>query len=385
MMMAFGNRYRFVIAFLIFCSTTAIYIGRINLSIAIVEMSLKSNKTNNNILTDACPAQTKSINQSTIIEDKQTHSDKAKKFDWNETKQGIILGAFFWGYVLFQIPGGRMAEMYGPRFTVISLSIIGGAIGTIITSALSGHLAKNGFAGCLKAKKDQNVVEEQVKKKKPFPWIKVLTSRALLSEIAVKICTNWVYSLVLLKGPAYMDAVLSMPLETIGYYSAVMSFTSGISHFLSGVMADYLIRIKLFGSKTNIRKIFQGVCVFGTVIFICLIPSTNCDQKIFLLIMICSQVTFGFEAGGELPLPSDLSNEYSATLFAICNMFGMITAFVGPYLTGIVLDMEPNRPKRQWSYVGTIQYDGWHKMKYESICAIFWMYQIAAQKCYSAG
>ena len=138
MMMAFGNRYRFVIAFLIFCSTTAIYIGRINLSIAIVEMSLKSNKTNNNILTDACPAQTKSINQSTIIEDKQTQSDKAKKFDWNETKQGIILGAFFWGYVLFQIPGGRMAEMYGPRL-LVTIGIFGTGVINLLTPLLANY------------------------------------------------------------------------------------------------------------------------------------------------------------------------------------------------------------------------------------------------------
>ena len=32
---------------------------------------------------------------------------------WNESQQGIILGMFFYGYVLTQLPGGRLAEIIG--------------------------------------------------------------------------------------------------------------------------------------------------------------------------------------------------------------------------------------------------------------------------------
>ena len=32
---------------------------------------------------------------------------------WHESKQGIILGMFFYGYVLTQLPGGRLAEIVG--------------------------------------------------------------------------------------------------------------------------------------------------------------------------------------------------------------------------------------------------------------------------------
>ena len=33
--------------------------------------------------------------------------------DWHESQQGIILGMFFYGYVLTQLPGGRLAEIIG--------------------------------------------------------------------------------------------------------------------------------------------------------------------------------------------------------------------------------------------------------------------------------
>ena len=50
--------------------------------------------------------------------------------------------------------------------------------------------------------------------------------------------------------------------------------------------------------------------------------------------MIVGQATFGMQAGGELPLPSDMTHEFTATIFSIANMFGMTTGFIGPYLTG---------------------------------------------------
>lgn len=37
------------------------------------------------------------------------------EFQWDEYQQGIILGSFFWGYIVTQLPGGRLAEMFGAR------------------------------------------------------------------------------------------------------------------------------------------------------------------------------------------------------------------------------------------------------------------------------
>lgn len=116
--------------------------------------------------------------------------------------------------------------------------------------------------------------------------------------------------------------------------------------------ADFVIKRRWFGaSKTPVRKIFEGLATFGTSAFLLFIPLVGCDRALFLLLFIASQATFGMQAGGELPLPSDMSHEFTATLFAIANMFGMSTGFIGPYLAGIILDMDASRPRRQWSYI----------------------------------
>lgn len=53
-------------------------------------------------------------------------------FYWSEQLQGVILGAFFWGYVITHIPGGILAEKYGGKYT-LSLGILSTAIFTLLT------------------------------------------------------------------------------------------------------------------------------------------------------------------------------------------------------------------------------------------------------------
>ena len=37
------------------------------------------------------------------------------EFNWDETQQGIILSAFFYGYVTTQIAGGMLSERFGGK------------------------------------------------------------------------------------------------------------------------------------------------------------------------------------------------------------------------------------------------------------------------------
>ena len=40
-------------------------------------------------------------------------------FVWDKSMQGMMLGSFFWGYVLTQIPGGILAERFGPKIVFL--------------------------------------------------------------------------------------------------------------------------------------------------------------------------------------------------------------------------------------------------------------------------
>lgn len=53
-------------------------------------------------------------------------------FDWDEATQGIILGSFYYGYVLTHVPGGMLSERYGGKW-LLGLGLLSTAICTIIT------------------------------------------------------------------------------------------------------------------------------------------------------------------------------------------------------------------------------------------------------------
>ncbi|CAL4153453.1 unnamed protein product [Meganyctiphanes norvegica] len=102
---------RYLVASLCFLSTMFNYMLRVNINFAITAMvAVKSNATNSSSTngSDTCGFQD--------IEEHHTEYDG--EFEWDEWTQGIILGSFSWGYIITQIPGGRLAEKVGPRLVI---------------------------------------------------------------------------------------------------------------------------------------------------------------------------------------------------------------------------------------------------------------------------
>jgi MFS transporter, ACS family, D-galactonate transporter len=48
----------------------------------------------------------------------------ATEFDLDPARQGLLLSSFFWTYALMQVPGGLLADRYGPRI-VVALATLG--------------------------------------------------------------------------------------------------------------------------------------------------------------------------------------------------------------------------------------------------------------------
>ena len=91
-----------------------VYAMRVNLSVAIVYMVNNTALNYNNNYTE--------INS--IYKD--------GTFLWDESQQGIILGMFFYGYVLTQVPGGRLAEIVGGKW-LMGVGVLITAIFTLLT------------------------------------------------------------------------------------------------------------------------------------------------------------------------------------------------------------------------------------------------------------
>lgn len=56
----------------------------------------------------------------------------SQKFQWSAYEQNLVLGCFFWGYILTELPGGRLAELVGGR-RVFGHSMLWASVLTLLT------------------------------------------------------------------------------------------------------------------------------------------------------------------------------------------------------------------------------------------------------------
>jgi len=115
-------KYRYVFAVLGSMGMAIIYGLKVNLSVAIVAM----------------------INQTAVAAGSadgvqgppQVEAVLDGPFLWSEKQKGAILSAYFFGYFVTQLPGGRLAELYSGKYVFLAAVLIN-AIGTILSPVLA--------------------------------------------------------------------------------------------------------------------------------------------------------------------------------------------------------------------------------------------------------
>ncbi|GBN37292.1 Sialin [Araneus ventricosus] len=107
---------RYVLTFLTFLGLGIQYTQRVNLNVTMVAMvnstsiAVKENET----LSDECPNIFSAANV--------TREYPEGKYTWSPSTQGVILGAFYYGYVFTPLLGGRLSELLGAKW------LLGGGI-----------------------------------------------------------------------------------------------------------------------------------------------------------------------------------------------------------------------------------------------------------------
>ncbi|XP_050540926.1 sialin-like isoform X2 [Daktulosphaira vitifoliae] len=132
---------RWVMAIMGMLGVTMAYVMRGCLSITITQM-VKPNRENatnykGNESLNYCPMPNIKINQQNNISDK----DYSDRFDWDQETQGLILSAFYYGYIITHIPGGLLSQKFGGKHTM-GLGILSTAIFTLFTPMVARMGAK---------------------------------------------------------------------------------------------------------------------------------------------------------------------------------------------------------------------------------------------------
>jgi MFS family permease len=69
----------------------------------------------------------------------QVEGETQGEFTWSEVEQSIILSSFFWGYLVFQVPGGRVAEVIGAKRVFGGAVLINGALSLVLPFLARTH------------------------------------------------------------------------------------------------------------------------------------------------------------------------------------------------------------------------------------------------------
>ncbi|KAM7292517.1 sialin [Ixodes scapularis] len=104
---------------------------RVNLNVALVAMVNHTAVQENTVPSD-CPLPSAGGNETSAVL-------KDGPFAWDPVAQGVVLGAFFYGYIVTPIPGGRMAERFGAKWLF--------GLGTLFTGLLSLAIPSAAYAG----------------------------------------------------------------------------------------------------------------------------------------------------------------------------------------------------------------------------------------------
>ncbi|XP_012545589.1 putative inorganic phosphate cotransporter [Bombyx mori] len=124
---------RYVLAVMGLLAIANAYTMRVCLNLAITQMVKKNVAVEGDEHYDpnACPDLNIVANATSPVL-AYYRADDAVLFEWSEATQGLILGSFYYGYVLTHIPGGMLAERFGGKW-VLGLGLLSTAICTFIT------------------------------------------------------------------------------------------------------------------------------------------------------------------------------------------------------------------------------------------------------------
>ena len=106
-----------------------IYGLKVNLSVAMVAMV-------NNTAVAAMANDTGGHGHDPEEEDKEGDGFPDGPFVWSSKEQGAVLSAYFLGYFVTQIPGGRMAELFSGKYVFLA-AVLMNTVGTLLSPVLA--------------------------------------------------------------------------------------------------------------------------------------------------------------------------------------------------------------------------------------------------------
>ncbi|CAG5038399.1 unnamed protein product [Parnassius apollo] len=372
------------------------------------------------------------VNMSMAIVD-MTNPEKEKHFDWSHSVQAMILSSFFWGYIILQLPAGELARHVGGKILItVAVSINSllsllmptaaehggwqlvctcrvlqgltqgfvyptmhhlvsqwipseenGLLATIIYAGaqlgIAFQLIISGFIaaawgwqaifytnavlglswtvaylmfGSSSPEQSKIISKEELKyiqislgradnqKCQPAPWSKIVTCLPLWAAVISHCGQNWGFFTLMTEMPTYMAKVLGVNLKNNGVLSSLPYLAMFLLSFPMGMMTDIILGHGWI-STSNTRRLFNTIGLWGPAIALLGLSYTPEGNTLLAVIMLTLSV--GVNAGqyaGYMLVIIDLAPNFSGSMMGISNFFANIISIIAPLVCGFIVQDE---------------------------------------------
>ncbi|KAK4324798.1 hypothetical protein Pmani_004588 [Petrolisthes manimaculis] len=288
------------------------------------------------------------------------HGEMEGELDWDEITQGLVLGAFFYGYWATQVTGGRLSEVYGTR-VVFGVCVFAGGVSAVFTPlAARWHymalFALRVIQGLFQGASLPCIFPLMIRWFPPLERARFIAYVLFCNNISIT-ATLPLCGLVIgtLGWPAafYVTATLSFAWCFLWYFcmydepdqhpslyvlqNGMLSALPFLCRYLGAVVAatvgEKLLIHKVLSVITT-RRIFSAIAMFGPAVNLLVVSFSGC-QPTTVIVVLC----LGFFFNGSITIGLfanrvDISNNFTGTLSGIVNGSANAIAFVVPLVVG---------------------------------------------------
>nr|XP_006816622.1 PREDICTED: vesicular glutamate transporter 2-like [Saccoglossus kowalevskii] len=267
-----------------------------------------------------------------------TEEEETGDFNWSSYQQGLLLGAFYYGYTITQIPGGWLERKFG-GMRVYGGSILLCAIFTMLTPAA----AWLGFGAIFTCRFLLGFCQGW-----RVPWLAIVKSPQVWGLLIGTFCNNWGNYTLLTSLPQYMDQILGFNLGANGFMSSLSSLGIWTFTIFYGWLADYT-RQRYIMSTIQVRRVLTSLGMFLPAIFLVVAGHIGCNRGLAVLFITISAAFSGCGTPGFKVNHVEIAPKFGGILFGITNTAGSISGALAPLVVGVATAEENTR--EQWQKI----------------------------------
>lgn len=184
------------------------------------------------------------------------------------------------------------------------------------------------------------------------PWLRILRNKAVLAVLSARFAGAYSFWTLQTKLPGYLQDILHVEPSINGVLNSLLYISAGVSTVAATYVSEIVIN-KGWLSRTNTRKAFTGIGLYGTCACLCMVPFTNCNKAAAMTFLIIGITFYAMVTGGDIICPAEMSRKYSTTIFAMACTCGSLAGMMAPLVIGLILATATsgNDLKHKWDIV----------------------------------